>query len=89
MKSTSHGTSIDAHEIGHEEDRAFQDADEEQVSAAVVLGDRGAELADAALERVLVDEDFLHRAGELVYLAHAISSSTASSHPGAAAMPGT
>ena len=46
-----------AHEVGHEEDGALEDADEQEVAAAVVVADLGAELGDPPLEGVLVDED--------------------------------
>ena len=36
MKSTSHGHVEVAHQVGEEEDRALQDADEQQVPALVV-----------------------------------------------------
>ena len=39
MKSTSQGTSMRAHEVGQEEDRALEHADEEQVAALVVRRD--------------------------------------------------
>ena len=40
-----------AHQVGHEEDRALEDADEQQVAAGVVGRDLGAELRDPPLER--------------------------------------
>ncbi len=57
MKSTSHGIVDRAHEVGEEEHRALEDADEQQVATVVVAGDLGAELADAVLELVGLDED--------------------------------
>ena len=51
MKSTSQGRSIAPHEVGHEEDGALEDSDEQEVAAAVVLPDLGAQLGDAALQR--------------------------------------
>jgi len=43
------------------------------------IAELGAELRDAALERVLVDEDLLDRGRELVDVAHSRSPVTASS----------
>ena len=51
MKSTSHGMSI-AHQVGHEEDRALEDADEQEVAATVVVRDLGAELGDPPVQRL-------------------------------------
>ena len=59
MKSTSQRKGDPAHQVGHEEDRALEHADEQQVAPAVVLGDLRAELVDAALERLLVDQDLV------------------------------
>src|SRR3990172_1624063 len=92
-----HGHEVDlagdvdrAHEVGHEEDGALEHADEEEVAAAVVPADLGAELGDPRLERRLVDQDLFDRGAELAHLAHpTLSSVTASSQPGAAAIPGT
>ena len=57
MKSISHGTRERPHQVGHEEDRALEDADEQQLAAGVVGGQLAAELADPRLQRVLVDQD--------------------------------
>ena len=57
MKSISHGIVRLAHEVGHEEDGALEDADEQQVAAGVVGRDlRRRARAMRALQRVLVDE---------------------------------
>jgi hypothetical protein len=45
------------HEIGEEEHRALQDADEQQVAVGVLGGDRLAQGAHALLEVVGLDED--------------------------------
>ena len=57
MKSISHGHGQPPHQVGHEEDGALEHAEQEQVAAGVVGGDLVAELGDARLQRVLVDED--------------------------------
>ena len=57
MKSTSHGTLDLAHQVGEEEHRALQHADQQQVAVRVVSRDLGAELAHAVLEVVGLDED--------------------------------
>src|SRR5262245_7802447 len=72
------------HQVGHEEDRALEHADEQKLLAGVVGRDLGAQLADPRLERVLVDEDLPDRLLELG-VAHALTAST----PGASRMPGT
>jgi pantoate kinase len=53
------------HEIGHEEHRALEDAHEQEVAAAVVVGDLVSELADAPAQRVRVDERVADAALEL------------------------
>ena len=50
-----------AHQVGHEEDRALEHADEQQLAAGVVGGDLRAELADARLQALLVDQDLADR----------------------------
>src|SRR6266542_4922411 len=50
-----------AHEVGHEEDRALEDSDEQEVLALVVRGDLLTELGDPSLKSLLVDEDLLDR----------------------------
>ena len=57
MKSTSHGISICAHQVGEEEDGALEHADQEQVAPGVVARDLRAELAHAVLQVVGLDED--------------------------------
>src|SRR5436190_2573361 len=74
-----------AHQVGHEEDGALEDADQEQVAALVVGGDLRAELGDPRAQRLLVDEDLADRALELG-LAH---SSLVAVIPGASTRPGT
>src|SRR5206468_10372855 len=54
-----------AHQVGEEEDRALEHADEEQVASLVVRRDLGAELRDAPLEILLLDQDLRHRPVEL------------------------
>ena len=91
MKSISHGTVSSPHEVGHEEDRALEDADEEEVAARVVGGDLGAELADPRLDRLCLDQDLPDGLLQLC-LRHSPESfhaRTASSQPGAARIPGT
>jgi len=51
-----------AHQVGQEEDRALEDAHEEQVAPLVVGRDLGAELPDAPLEVLLLDQDLRDRA---------------------------
>src|SRR4029079_12073632 len=46
-----------AHQVGHEEDGAVEDADEEEVAARVVGRDLLAPLRDAPLERLAADQD--------------------------------
>jgi hypothetical protein len=46
-----------AHQVGQEEDRALQDADENQLAARVVVGDLARELLDAVREVVGLDQD--------------------------------
>src|SRR5207247_359195 len=46
-----------AHQVGHEEDRPFQDADEQEVAAVVVRRDLLAELRDPPLQGVSIDQD--------------------------------
>jgi hypothetical protein len=53
------------HQVREEEDGALEDTDEEQVAALVVGRDLRAEIRDAALEVVLLDQDLRDRALEL------------------------
>jgi hypothetical protein len=46
-----------AHEIGHEEDGALEDADQQEILAGVVGRDLGSKLGDAFPQRVLLDQD--------------------------------
>ena len=46
-----------AHQVAQEEERALEDADQEQVAAGVVARDLLAERADAVGQVVLLDED--------------------------------
>ena len=57
MKSNSTGQIDRAREIGHEHERALEDADEQRRTVDVVGGDLLAEIADALLQVVLVDDD--------------------------------
>ena len=57
MKSNSTGQVDRAGEIGHEHERALEDADEQRRIVGVVGRDLLAELADALLQLVLVDDD--------------------------------
>ncbi len=50
MKSISHGTVMRAHQVGDEEHRALQHADQQRVEPGVVARDLGAELDDPAAE---------------------------------------
>ena len=61
MKSTSHGIVDLAHQVGEEEHRALEHADQQQVPARVVARDLGAELADPVLQVVGLDEDLADR----------------------------
>jgi hypothetical protein len=45
------------HQVRHEEDGAFEDADQEEVAVLVVGRDLLAERGDPALQRGLVDQD--------------------------------
>src|SRR5215217_2440972 len=60
-----------AHQVAEEEDGALEDADQEQVLVRVVAGDLGAELADAVLQVVGLDDDladgFVAQHGRAVY----------------------
>ena len=47
MKSTSQVPGICAHQVGEEEHRALEHADEQQVAALVVRADLAPEVADA------------------------------------------
>jgi hypothetical protein len=76
MKSISQDRQV-AHQVGHEEDRALEHADQEQIAARVVGGDLLAELLDALLEGVLVDEDLRDRLLQLGG-AHSLTSRVAS-----------
>src|SRR5207249_8706706 len=73
------------HQVGHEEDRALEHADEQQVAAFVVDRDLLAELGDAALQPLLVDQDLRDRVLELGRAHKARSDSTS----GCATSPGT
>src|SRR3954467_976245 len=57
-----------AHEVGQEDERALQDADQQQVLALVVGGDLVRQQLDAVLQLVRLDEDladrFAHSAAE-------------------------
>src|SRR4029077_3976666 len=64
-----------AHEVGHEEHGALEDPDEQEVPSRIVGRDLFADLRDAALQRVLVDQDLGDRALELGG-AHARTAST-------------
>ena len=55
MKSNSTGRSI-AREVGHEHERALEDADEQRRSVDIVGGDLLAEIVHALLHLVLVDD---------------------------------
>ena len=57
MKSNSTGRSIARAEVGHEHERALEDADQQRRVLVVVGTDLLAELADALLQLVLVDDD--------------------------------
>ena len=57
MKSNSTGQVDRAGEIGHEHERALEDADEQGRMVVVVGRDLLAEIADALLQLVLVDDD--------------------------------
>ena len=61
MKSTSQGTSRLAHQVRQEEERALQDADQQQAAALVVGGDLLAQRLHAVRELVLLDEDLSDR----------------------------
>ena len=50
-----------AHQVGEEEDRALEHADQDQVAALVVAADLGAELGDAPLELLGRDEGLADR----------------------------
>src|SRR5215207_4224037 len=59
-----HGHEVDlartvdvAHEVGKEEDRPLEHADQQQIALLVVARDLGAQLADPVLELVALDED--------------------------------
>src|SRR5215204_2317256 len=53
------------HQVAHEEHRALEDADEQQVLPGVVVRDLFAELGDPTLERLFVDQRLADRALEL------------------------
>ncbi len=57
MKSNSTGRSIGPGEIGHEHERTLEDADEQWRVVVVVGRDLLAEIADALLQFVFVDDD--------------------------------
>ena len=57
MKSNSTGQVDRAREVGHEHERALEDADEQRRVIVVVGRDLLAEVADALLQLVLVDDD--------------------------------
>ena len=57
MKSNSTGQVDRAREIGHEHERALEDADEQRRMVVVVGRDLLAEIADALLQLVFVDDD--------------------------------
>ena len=61
MKSTSQGSVDRAHQVGEEEDGALQHADEQRVAARVVARDLRAQLADAVLQIVRLDQDLADR----------------------------
>ena len=65
--------------------------DQEQVAARVVGGDLGAELADARLDRILLDEDLADGLLELGlrHCPRSFHARTAFSQPGASTIPGT
>src|SRR2546430_4703863 len=73
-----------SHQVGHEEDRALEDADQQQVAADVVGGDLLAELGDPAPHALLVDQHLRDRAVELGR-AHVLVASTS----GRSTIPGT
>src|SRR4029079_5575036 len=77
-----------AHEVRDEEDRALEDAHEQQVASLVVGRDLGAELIDAGAQDVLVDQDL---ADVRVDGRHPCprSARTAPSQPGASSRPTT
>src|SRR5262249_56841866 len=72
------------HEVGHEEDRPLENADEQRVLGDVAGGDLRAELGDPAAQRFLLDEDLRDAARELGH-----GHSRVASTPGASTMPGT
>jgi hypothetical protein len=47
-----------AHEVGEKRQRALEDAHEDEIFAAIVIGDRRAKLAHLRGDRLLVDEHF-------------------------------
>ena len=57
MKSTSHVGLQVAHEVGEEEDRALQHADQQQLAALVVARDLLGQLAHAVRELVALHQD--------------------------------
>src|SRR5581483_9031160 len=74
-----------SHQVGHEEDGAFEHADQEQIAAFVVGGDLGAELGDSRPQRVLLDQDLADRALELgVHHAGVTRTRASSTIPGTA-----
>src|SRR5438094_251195 len=73
-----------AHQVGHEEDRSLEHAHEQELAPRVVGGNLAAELVDACLEHVLLDQDLADSALDL----RAVHVRTASI-PGASTMPGT
>ena len=67
MKSTSQGTSMLAHQVGEEEHRALEHADEQQVAARVVRArSRAPSCAHALLQLVGLDEDLADRRGSRI-----------------------
>ena len=61
MKSTSHGTSSCAHQVGQEQHGTLQNADQHQILPRVVARDLRGQLADPALQILGRDEDLPDR----------------------------